>query len=181
MTEGGHYCDESELEPDDYWIKSIDEVLRKFSDKVADQADKTTSLGGSIVKLGDEVLVNSIPMLRNILFDAHFINDPEHLGIHLGIPRMSEDATNQLWDESDARLKKIMPIMPFAQLITQIVIASYTRAEILTGILDSDDTSDEDLAFIITRYEALSLAVVRTVLSFLADTNSLTVSRGSDE
>jgi hypothetical protein len=180
MSEGGHYCDESAIDGDNPWISTIDDILGKFAARVADAADKTTSLGGSIVKVGDEVLVNSIPMLRNILFDAHFINDPEHLGVHLGIPRMSEDATERLWQQSEARLEKIDPILPFAQLIAQIVIASYTRAEILTGIID-DDIDDEELAFVITRYEALSLAVVRTVLSFLVDTASLLMSRIADE
>jgi hypothetical protein len=173
MTDG-HECDERSLGSNDVWIKAIDDILTQFASQIVDEAAKTTALAGSIVRVGDEVLVNSIPMIRNILFDAHFINDPEHLGAHLGIPRMSEEATQAAWDESDRRLRNIAPIVPFTRLISQIVIATYVQAERITGVIP-DDVTDDEITFIISRYEALVNSALRTVLSFLVDTSSMLI------
>lgn len=156
------------------WMDPIERLLESIAPEVVDRVASSTALRGSIVKIDDEVLVNVKPMIRNILLDGRFINDPFHLGEHLGIPPMSEDSNDIAWEESDARLEVIEGVAPFAALLTNVVVATYIQAERLTGLIPFE-TSVEELREIQLRTMTAALASVQVVLSFLADTNEMKV------
>lgn len=157
------------------WMDPIADLLQRIAPTIIDTVDKTTALRGSMVKFEDgEILVNAAPLVRNVLFDSHIVNDPVALGEYIGIGSMSSDALAASLRDSQDRIERIKSVRPFALLLTQIVVAAYVQAERLTGILPTDLTLEQELAFI-QRLNVVAWGSVQTVMSFMADTQDLIV------
>jgi hypothetical protein len=163
------------------WMEPIADLLQKIAPQVVKTVDKTTALRGTMVQFEDgEVMVNAAALVRNVLFDSGIVNDPVHLGEHMGIGLMSQDALAASLADSEARLLCIQPVLPFAFLLTQIVIAAYVQAERITGILPPDLTYEQEVAFA-DRLTVAAWSSVKTVLSFLQDTQDLVVRKKEDD
>lgn len=155
----------SDEQQDEQWWDGITDVLTNVAEYVGPHAEHSTILRGSIVTIGDEVLVNAAPLVRNVVFDARFVNDPNLLLKTISLPAMSEDGVRALWAESDARREPILPLMPLMNMAAQIVTATFMITERLTGL----DLSDEEAYAIQRRYYTVAMATSVAVLSMLED------------
>ena len=115
----------------------------------------------------------SIPIstiLRWFLYDSDIVDNINDLAEALGLSRVSEEGDDKEREESDVRIEKLEPLVPFIDLISDAAassMAAYHMAEMLN--VGEIDESDEDALLknemMINLYKAVAFAAIVGALS----------------
>jgi hypothetical protein len=149
------------------WWDGMTEALTKMAPYLIDIVDDTTVLRGSMVRVGDEILVSAAPLIRNIVFDAGYVIDPNQLLEVLRLPGMAADGVQELRRESDVRRSAIDPIVPIIYMISHIVTASSLVALRVSGHIN---VSDEEAGRLQEQFHSVAVSTCTALLAFLEDT-----------